>query len=673
MREQGSCGGLPPNGAKARGIRRVGMLWFAAGALLWVLFWGCEPKAPACQRDEDCTGGQRCQTGSCVPASEGSQEAVEAIQEGGEAQVETQAEEEQPEHPPWPDTRFPTPEADRPDRLQPPEERPPTAGMRKLGQTCDPARTALAQDRCEAGFLCVSAAMEGAGICKKSCSLAQEDGCASSERCGAIRSVEGLAPLGGACVAKAEASEPCDQLHACPKDWVCAFHATSAGKKGICLQRCEKAADCAQGGAAQGWCGSSRDWLESSTNVTACLQLVEAEGGRCDGPRLCGTGQRCMGETGNQRCRKTCTGGGACGQGERCVRFLDNKGDEQYAVCFPEREDGESCDATVRCKEGSTCATLSARERLCLRDCSTDPSRCNAQTERCEMWTTDRRACFRKDLPEGELCVGGALCSQGLACLSWSVGALPRCLRACGSGLPACESGSQCHQADTQSPSFCTTACNADSDCNGALTQCSAQACIPSEALRGTAGLHDTCSSSLLAPAKERCPEGLRCVLLADQARCLRPCDPLSPAACGGPLPCLWRPSLNGFFCGTPGSNGDCDLAESRFCQEKQRCVRPILSEKGRCTAYGEETLSSPCLEESLACASPLRCAGDPLTPYRWQCRQPCDGNQPCPAGESCLALAQGAACFPACNAQGACAASHQRCETLQGKPICLD
>ncbi len=641
------------------GLRWInGFLLFCCVA--WAsLFLGCERTVQTCQQDQDCKAGERCIEQKCSPSSDGGVEKdIEALSDGSEQNTSL-------EPPPWPDQVWPEPAVERPDQLVPPEGTTPKEGQRKIGQTCDPARTALPQDRCEKETLCVYDLRPSVGVCRKVCDP-KAPTCETNNVCDSVLDAETNQPIGHACVPTAEANEPCRHGLACPKDHLCArlVEVTT----GVCLRGCSAAADCAAAGK-QGWCGTVALLSDPAQNVNACVVQSDGAGAPCSGPRLCGTGLRCIGDNFNKRCRKGCDGGSPCEQAETCVPFRNTRGEVVYSLCLPEIKENASCDATVRCAQGLSCVTLPNKAQVCLKDCKADQKVCDAQTEICHTWATDRKACFRKETPVGGACDGGALCAQGLSCLGETSNGPFFCLAPCQQESD-CAAGQACLPFGQQGLRFCAASC-ANGPCPSPLA-CEGDRCQPVPAQPGERPQNETCTLSPIAPPTERCQRGLRCVLTGDQGRCLRPCDPQSPAPCPGPIACVWFAEAAAHFCGGSDAN-TCDLSKSLFCSADTRCVRKLFSESGRCVSSPKQPQDGLCLDETLPCENALRCAGDPLTAYRWRCRVNCDktAGTSCASGQSCLNLGQGQACFAPCS-NNTCTSNSLICQEVQGQSICL-
>ncbi|MCB9639102.1 MAG: hypothetical protein H6727_09440 [Myxococcales bacterium] len=618
--------------------------------------WACERQVQTCQTDKDCKAGERCISQACTPQNDGGTEKT-PLPDGSEPILSS-------EIPPWPDQTWPEPTFERPDRLVPPENATPVKGTRKDGETCDPTQTALAEDRCSDGLLCVYGSVTSAGICQKSCDPAAP-ACGSGQQCASVIGPDINQVIGHACVPESQDGEPCMHGLACPSTHACIR--VSETNTGVCLKKCNAAADCASGGA-QGYCGSVTLYEDAGQTVTACILQAAGAGSPCSGPRLCGAGLRCLGDSERKLCRKGCDGGAACGQGEVCVAYRNTNGQVVYSLCLPERLEKESCDATNRCAQGLSCVALANKARVCLKDCKADDKVCDAQTEVCQAWGTSSKACFLKDAPLGSSCDGGVLCAQGLSCLGESPVGPFFCLPPCSQDAD-CTSGQTCQRLGISGSLFCTPSC-VNTSCPAPLA-CGNTHCFPVQDKPGEKAQNEVCTLSPLAPPAERCGQGLRCITTGDQGRCLRPCDPNAPAPCPGPIACTWLDSEKAHFCGA-ASTTTCDLSQSTFCSNDTRCLRKIFSESGRCQKLPQQPLDAYCLDQNLPCASNLRCAGDPLTYYRWRCRTPCDSKgASCPNGQTCLNLGQGQACFAPCT-NNACTSTSLTCQEAQGQAICL-
>ncbi len=632
---------------------------FLCCAVWAVPLLGCERAVQTCQQDADCKAGERCAEQKCIASSDGSVEKdTEAVPEGSEQNT-------QPEPPPWPDQVWPEPSVERPDRLIPPEGSTPKEGQRKIGQSCDPARTALSQDRCEKDGVCVFDLRPSVGVCRKACEP-NAPSCQADQACEVVLDAETNQPTRHACQPTVEANEPCRHGLACPKDHLCAR--LSEVSTGVCLRRCAAAADCAASGK-QGWCGTVAPLSDPAQSVNACVIQSDGAGAPCSGPRLCGTGLRCIGDNLNKRCRKGCDGGTPCATDETCVPFRNSRGEVLYSLCLPEVQENLPCDATVRCAQGLSCVSLPNKAQVCLKDCKADEKVCNAQTESCYVWATDRKACFRKEVPTGGSCDGGALCAKGLSCLGETPVGPFFCLAPCQQESD-CLVGQACLPFGSQGQRFCSASC-ANGPCPTPL-QCDADRCQPVPTQLGERPQNEVCTPSPLAPAKERCQRGLHCIVTGDQGRCFRPCNPQAPAPCPGPIACVWFAEAAAYVCGGTDAN-TCDLSKSSFCSADSRCVRKLFVESGRCVSSPKQPQDGLCLDETLPCEPAFRCAGDPLTPYRWRCRADCDKatGASCTSGQKCLDLGQGQACFAPCS-NGACSPNSLTCEEVQGQSVCL-
>lgn len=648
--------------------------------LLWGMLWlgvmwggsGCDPAA--CQTTQDCATGQICAAGRCQAApADGGEASVEPLRDG-----QTDAEPTAPDDagvtelpqgeplPPdvtWTEGRFPLPEALREGQT------PPSVGTRKKGESCDPARTALAADRCAKDLRCAPPFGGAVGVCQTSCDPANPS-CATGEACGPVI-IEGTT-LGHACGPASKEGFPCAIGRPCDAGLTCVTYGTNT--QGMCLKACQKKADC-----GNKWCASGTGL--DGKGLTACVRLVEKEGESCSQDAICGSGLVCVGPSHRRVCLKQgCNAQTPCPTGQACVQILDNKGQPLYSACFPTRGTYESCDSANRCISGHLCATFSQQPpyKACLKDCATDPQTTCTQNEICVDITSSRKGCLQLG-KEGDLCDGPLRCDKGLRCLSLTSGGPRFCMRDCAADATACQAPAACRtlKLGGNEEKLCVTPCQGQAPACQAPATCQTVAgqdgCFPTlDATPGQKKPGEACLMYPGAPASMRCAPTLMCLSFAEGLRCAKLCDPAQPA-CEAGQSCLYDPQTQRSLCGTSRARGEsCDASQASLCTAGERCIHPRFSSQGTCVADTSRQAGDLCAPVLLVCAPETTCAGDPTLPYRWLCRSKCSATQACPGSDICLQTTTSSACFPPCGNNDICPSPEQQCLSIQGQKVCL-
>jgi hypothetical protein len=162
--------------------------------------------------------------------------------------------------------------------------------------------------------------------------------------------------------------------------------------------------------------------------------------------------------------------------------------------------------------------------------------------------------------------------------------------------------------------------------------------------------------------------------MVANEWRCLQPCERSGNNSCGPTLQCLFSRDLKGTFCGEVDKGGACDLGQSKFCADGSRCALEVNTNQGRCQVLPAQEKGQSCDPDWLPCKAGLRCTGLPLTPFRWTCTTPCDpkAGSGCAASEVCVSTNQGGACQTKCSADSDCSQPYQRCLAQGSSKVCL-
>jgi len=652
---------------------------------LFALFFlnGCEKTV--CLSDSDCPSGTTCSDSKCKSIEQepgtGEPTKVEHSKEnaGDASTPEGKSEdivEEGPKPPPlpeqkWSEGRFPPPEhlksSQFPDGF--------SQGKRKKDETCNPSLTALPQDKCEKGLLCVAPGLGNVGICMPSCD-AKNPSCSADRICGPVYSIENRTLVGHACGHPVERGYSCTFGWYCKKGDSCVPYGDST--RGTCQKACKATPECGK----DSFCAEVTSFPDTNQKDTACKKMMEKEGESCDGTFLCGANLVCVGSTGERVCRPDCaTNPKSCKAGTTCITYKNYKGEIYKAACLPVLKEDQICNSTVRCGSGLSCAYFSSTRNLpvCLRNCTKDPKVCKAD-QVCVTFNSRTKLCYKKDLKEGELCQGPHRCAKGLVCRSPGPQQPAFCFKPCEKDPKVCGTKAQCQQLDSKR-SICVQSCSIKNGtkCTWSLFQCVAaqgkESCQPNaKQLAGKLAVGKRCHTHPTAPADQRCAEGLNCTKLADGWFCTQPCTPSQPN-CPSGQKCLLHRKLKTSFCAKEAPAGAaCDVSQGILCAAGHQCQHKTFHSQGTCSKESIKARDELCQSEFFPCKDGDLCAGDPWSPYRWTCRQKCSSTSPnCPAKQKCLSLVKGGACFETCEtAQKICNQRGFQCKTIQSQKICL-
>lgn len=608
-----------------------------------------------CTADTSCGDGQTCQAGKCVsPEVDGGLDASSS------------------EPPPYPDTDWKDGSFAGPESFV--EKTAQAVGTRKEGETCNPEITAIAQDRCADGMLCVAPYLRRVGLCMKSCTPDAAT-CGAGKRCGPVYSVDTGKALGHACGVAVEVGERCTFGRYCKDGFYCS--AINGKYDGVCLKTCKDRSECDGG---KGWCDEAKPFLTEDSKQQVCVALLAYKGARCVGPVLCGSGLTCV-EGSRPTCRLGCDQR-PCPTGETCVATKDSKGNTLYSACYPVVPVGGHCGTGFACEGGSACVGFSQPTRMlvCMKDCTKDAQVCGTGGT-CVELSSGRKVCYAF-AKEGALCDGPTRCESGLRCVSFKAGEPRHCVKDCTADASTCGSTQRCHKVGKigdKETSLCLEGCDSNdpkATCTWSAFACEAVGggvCMPNSSTRtGKKKRNEACQAHPAALEAERCEQGLTCTDLDGEWRCLKLCDVSAPD-CGAES-CLVLSSLGRAHCGKAGKEGDgCDLGQGLYCAQGLRCQRRVSSLVGRCVKETMLTEGQLCSSDTSPCGENLLCAGDPVTPYRWSCRARCDNALTCKANQVCMTLQEGAACFETCQKEGdICDDKIHLCQKIQERLGCF-
>lgn len=224
-------------------------------------------------------------------------------------------------------------------------------------------------------------------------------------------------------------------------------------------------------------------------------------------------------------------------------------------------------------------------------------------------------------------------CGAGLTCLFLSGEAAPSCHRVCtlGSGLP-------CPSLSGSAPSYV---------CGSISGSQVYGACLP--------------AGNLCDPLQPNCPANQVCSFLAGQTSC----EPAGTAQLGQPCALSQNCAPGQGMCFDTGSGGYCrqvcDPAGPSSCGAQSTCVGITGENYGACLPIACSPFSNPCPAGQVcsaasgnlecrnagpgqpgdACSAALECGTGvicvSLGPSGGQCFEPCDPNNPCSPGGTCL------------------------------------
>ncbi len=338
-------------------------------------------KKEICTTQTDCEGGQICVAGHCIEPEKHEREGIDAGEKIAlpEKMKESLTEKAPSEPPAWPDIHW------KEGRMNPPEHfvKPQFSSkqaMRKEGETCNPQMSALPEDRCRDGLLCVAPNLGSVGICRKRCSPDKSKTCTKNELCGPVPSFFNHKIVAYACGKAMNLGEKCTFGWYCKKGLRCVTNGRSF--QGICLLDCQKGQRCPSGNV----CRNMPSFPEKNSIKAACLPLAK-EGEFCSPQRPCTSHTTCLtlkAHLNASLCLKSCQKNTQCPKGTTCQKISSHRN----ACVFQEgltqgtRQLGESChpyplpDLKQLCQKGLTCAKL-ADEWRCVQKCTLNsPSSC---------------------------------------------------------------------------------------------------------------------------------------------------------------------------------------------------------------------------------------------------------------------------------------------------------
>lgn len=647
---------------------------------LCLIGWGVGCKPDICQGDSDCSNGQSCLGGTCTTKADGGDGGIdqEAIIRPEETTTTKDAGPEpfRPdiivnEVPPW-EANWRDAQWTPPDALTD-GQAPPTNGLRKAGETCNPGLTAKPQDRCGKDLRCAAPFGLPVGICRQTCAP-DKDTCPSGTKCAPVTSFETGQVNGYVCGPTQPEGTNCSYGLPCEIGHHCARIGTSSN--GVCRKACGTKAEC-----GTGWCGSAKDLTGTSQSI--CVGLGTKSGDPCEYDTICSSGFVCEGLSPRRVCRASgCNAQNPCPPNETCATVLNTDGTFKYAACYPIVKVGAICDDDVRCEANSVCARFSTRPQYqqCVKDCTQDANACTAN-EQCKQVSQFRKGCL-KTVKAGDNCDGAVACETGTKCLAAAPDQARFCMTTCASNANACTGNTTCQTLtiDGTAEKLCLATCDLtkNTPCTNTQERCTsdtqAGVCIPdSTKWNGTRKQGESCRTYPGAPAETRCAAGLSCLLFKEGYRCAQPCDPDATSPCITGQSCLLDPQTQQHLCGTAGQQGNaCDASAAALCPSPLACRDSYTSSKGTCEPTSSSPLGASCIPNVLPCPRPLRCAGDASLPFRWTCRQSCSSSTPCPNNGVCLSVIGGMACFEPCGANDTCQTAGYRCLDINGQKACL-
>ena len=428
---------------------------------LSIFLSGC--KKEICTTDKDCATGSACTDGNCVKVQDGNivRDAGEKINLNDEHSTQT-------EPSPIPDITWHEGRFKKPDRFiksKFSQMKP----IRKERESCNPRLTALPEDRCVDGLICVAPNLGEVGICRKKCDPNKTGICASNELCGPIISHQTGKIIDHACGLAMNLGENCTFGWYCKKGLRCAPYGSHY--RGVCAVDCTGNKKCKTGE----WCSSVGGFPERDKDASVCYHLAK-EGESCEGPNRCENGLVCLGKT-KRICHKDCKNT-QCPKNSICIGYKDHTGKVLYAGCHPIVEDGRLCGEHTRCQKGSVCTTFSAPKgaSLCLKNCTKDSKLCLNRTQ-CKAASAVTKVCsFGNAIPPastqklGESCHPyraakvQKLCVLGLICTNikkdWF------CLQRCDPKQPHCLTGQSCQKLPQSDTFICAKLAKKGEQCN---------------------------------------------------------------------------------------------------------------------------------------------------------------------------------------------------------------